>query len=245
MKILYAGDSPVGGAANYLLGILKSIRADVLHLPPSETLQPKTLNKKFDAIILSDFPKSRTPLETQKAIARQVEGGTGLLMIGGWASFAAIYGKWKGSEIEKLLPVDCLGRDDRTNLPGGGLVVLKNKHPMFRSLSFKNPPVLCGLNQIKPKKKSLTVLTAGEIRSSGSRLALGTEYPLLVVDRAKRTAALATDLAPHWCGGLVDWGKKRVKLPVAKGIQIEVGNLYVEFVASLVRWLAGKGKEAR
>ena len=58
-------------------------------------------------------------------------------------------------------------------------------------------------------------------------------------DEKNRTAALATDLAPHWCGGLVDWGKRRLKLKVTGKIQIEVGDLYVEFVSSLIKWTAG------
>jgi hypothetical protein len=64
---------------------------------------------------------------------------------------------------------------------------------------------------------------------------------------------LTTDAAPHWCGGLLDWGTKHVTLPVpAKnrggsaascggkgGITITVGNAYLEFFSSLILWLAG------
>jgi len=66
------------------------------------------------------------------------------------------------------------------------------------------------------------------------------EHPLLIVDSdsTRRIAAFTTDLAPHWSGGLLDWGKKRVKLSVKKGISIEVGEQYVRFVSSLLKWLA-------
>ena len=40
-----------------------------------------------------------------------------------------------------------------------------------------------------------------------------------------RTAALATDVAPHWVGGLVDWGDQRITQKVTED-SIEVGNWY-------------------
>ena len=52
-----------------------------------------------------------------------------------------------------------------------------------------------------------------------------------------RTAALTTDLAPHWVGGLVDWGDgERVKAQAAGGFEIEVGNFYAQLVANLLVW---------
>jgi len=66
------------------------------------------------------------------------------------------------------------------------------------------------------------------------------KFPFLVISGGKtgRRAALTTDLAPHWCGGWVDWGKKHVKLPVNEHIAIEVGDAYINFVQALLRWLA-------
>lgn len=57
-----------------------------------------------------------------------------------------------------------------------------------------------------------------------------------------RVAAYASDLAPHWCGGLVDWGERTLKLPVAPGIGVQVGDFYARFIVSLVSWLCG-GRE--
>ena len=64
--------------------------------------------------------------------------------------------------------------------------------------------------------------------------------PLLVVGRhgAGRTAALATDVAPHWVGGFVDWGDRRVVQEVGGGM-IEVGNWYARFFRNLVAWCGG------
>lgn len=235
MRVLYAGDSPVGGPANYLLGILRFLGANFVHLPPSRVLSPTLLKKQFNAIILSDFSRDHAPAVSQKLIGRQVKEGTGLLMIGGWGSFSGPYGKWHGSLVEGLLPVSCLNRDDRLNLPGGAWMVEKKKHSMFRGISFKNPPVICGLNQFRPRKNSRVLLQA-------ERIVDGKKFPLLVIDLnpEKRIAALATDLAPHWCGGLVDWGRRRVELKVSSQFGVEVGNLYLEFVSSLIKWVSGR-----
>ncbi len=237
MRILYAGDSKVGGPANYLLGILRYMKTNVVHIPPGKKLSPSLFKKRFDGIILSDFSAKNASAHSQKMIAGQVARGTGLLMIGGWGSFSGPFGGWSGSVIEKLLPVRCLGKDDRLNLPGGAWILEKKKHSMFQKLPFRNPPVICGMNRIQPKKNSRVILTA-------RRIADRKEFPLLVIhsDSRIRTAALATDLAPHWCGGMVDWGSKRMKLKVSGKIQIEVGDLYVRFVSSFIRWITQNRK---
>ena len=246
MKILYVGDSPVGGAANYLLGILRLLKATVRHLPPSATLEPSALASRYHVVILSDVPRQHVPIPAQEAIARQVARGTGLLMIGGWASFSGPCGGWRGSVIESLLPVRCLTRDDRRQFPAGALVVVTRRHGMFRPHLFASPPSICGLNEVRPKPRSLVLLSARRIVSRVSRttrsfsLSLDPhEYPVLAIDvnPQRRIAALTTDVAPHWCGGLVDWGSTRVRLPVRDGMQIEVGNDYVRFVAALIGWL--------
>ena len=63
------------------------------------------------------------------------------------------------------------------------------------------------------------------------------QSPLLIVGRhgAGRTAALATDVAPHWVGGWVDWGDRRIVQAVGGG-SIEIGNWYARFFRNLVAW---------
>ncbi len=251
MNILYAGDSPAGGPANYLLGILKFLKADVTHIPPGKSLEPRFLKKRYDAIILSDFSRKDLPAVSERLIAEQVKSGAGLLMVGGWGSFSGPSGKWRGSLIEKLLPVSCLPKDDRRNIWSGLTIVRKTKHPMLGNLPFTNPPVLCGLNEVRVKKSAKVILAARAIVGARSprpggetpplQLTLNPkEYPLLVIDKNpdKRIAAFTTDFAPHWCGGLVDWGNRRKVLKVNSKIRIEVGDKYIKFISALILWLA-------
>ena len=245
MKILYAGDSPAGGPANYLLGILRSIRAEVTHVPPSDILTPEISLKKYDAVILSDFSKKNLPPAAEKNLVKQIENGAGLLMVGGWGSFSGPFGGWRGSEIEKLLPVQCLTGDDRLNFPGGACLTFKGEHPALKGIPIENAPVICGLNQVQPKPSGKVVLTVRRVLYDGKAVRLEPrEHPLLIIADAKgkrgRSAALATDFAPHWCGGLIDWGAKSVKLPVVKDIRIEIGETYLKFGSQLISWTAGK-----
>ncbi len=233
MQVLYAGDSLAGGPADYVLGILKTLGSDYVHVPPSKKIQPRTLEKRYDVIILSDFSRKNVPAACERAIIQQVRGGAGLLMVGGWGSFSGPFGHWRGSHVEKLLPVSCVNGDDRVNLPSGGRIHLKKPHPVVRGLDFKNPPVLVGFNRVRPKKESKVILTIRGLQEKK-------EHPLLVVSNGKhpRAAAFTTDLAPHWCGGLVDWGSKRIRIAVNGKNWIEIGNRYARFVSSLLRWLA-------
>ena len=65
------------------------------------------------------------------------------------------------------------------------------------------------------------------------------QVPMLVVGKhgRGRTAAFASDVAPHWVGGFVDWGVERVTESIGDG-GIEVGADYAAFWRNLVRWTA-------
>lgn len=240
MKILYAGDSPVGGAANYLLGVMKYIKADVTHLPPSEKLLPALLKKKYNVFILSDFSRKNMPPASEKLLLEQVEKGSGLLMVGGWGSFSGPFGGWRGSRIEAALPVKCSKKDDRTNFPGGAAVFPTLKHPALKGVKFGFSPAICGMNAVTPKKNARVALGVRRILSDACCAGLEEKIrPLLVVSASgPRTAAFTTDFAPHWCGGLVDWGSRTLKLPVTPRIMIQVGDQYAALIAGILRWLA-------
>lgn len=239
MRVLYAGDSPVGGPANYLLGVLKFMGAKTTHVPPSQSLHPVSFKKKYDVILFSDYSAKQCSRETQTRLMAAIEGGTGFAMIGGWSSFSGPFGGWKGSILEKILPVECLDRDDRVNFPGGAAVVLKKRHAVLGDFSNRHWPVICGLNHVVPRPHAKVVLSVRRILHEKKIRLEEKEYPLLVVNSGPgmRTAVLSTDCAPHWCGGMVDWGTRTLRLPVAGKIRIEVGDAYVRFLSSIVRWL--------
>ncbi len=233
----------MGGAANYLLGVLGFSRAKVTHLPPSELLTEKILRPGYDAVILSDFSKKNLKLPAENLLLRQVESGTGLLMVGGWGSFSGPFGGWRGTQVESVLPVRCKNGDDRTNFPGGAVMFPLVKHPAIKGLKFKDFPAICGLNAVSLKKEAQPLL--GVRRILADACCAGVEekiYPLLAVSArgALRTAAFMTDFAPHWCGGLVDWGSRTLRLPVNSKIQIQVGDQYAELIRGIVSWTARK-----
>ncbi|MFZ5801831.1 MAG: glutamine amidotransferase [Candidatus Omnitrophota bacterium] len=247
-KIFYAGDSGPSGAASYLLAVLVKLGITTTHVPPFEKIDPALFREKYDAFVLSDFPYANMDLAAERLIMQQVRDGSGLLMIGGWASFTGASGGWKGSAVEAALPVECLETDDRRNVAQGLLISARDTHAMFEGFSFVRSPVLCGINEVRLRRNGKTLLAAKPILQEEDadrknlRLSLHSqEYPLLVIDPAgdRRIGAFMTDIAPHWCGGLVDWGPEREMLHVAPGIRVEVGSTYVEFLSRLIGWLAG------
>ena len=243
MNILYAGDSPAGGPANYLLGILKHSRAKVSHFPPGESLPEQIANRKFDAFIFSDFSHKDLSLDLERALCRQIVDGAGLLMVGGWGSFSGPLGGWGGSQVESLLPVACANQDDRLNFPQGAFCRKVADHAILQNLDWSGGPAILGINQVTVKKEGKILLELQPVQRKGSRCSLSPQtFPLLVIQTndSLRSAALTTDVAPHWCGGLVDWGEKPIRLAVNERIHIEVGNYYVRFVKQLIDWVAGK-----
>ena len=246
MRVLYAGDGQKHGAAKYLLSVLEFLKVNYVYVPSSEILTPVHLKFHFDIVIFSDYRHDRLPIESEDSLLRMISGGTGFMMIGGWSSFRGLSGHWNHSKIEKLLPVVCLKKDDRWNFSSGAAVqIKKGSQKVFSKSLFQDSPVICGLNEVIPKKESRTLLTAKPLKivssksgKAAAKISLA-EYPLLVIhsDPKKKIAALTTDLAPHWCGGLIDWGTKREKLDF-EGIYIELGNKYIEFISSLLKWLS-------
>ena len=245
-RVLYAGDSEIGGPANYLLAVLRQGGFGVTHIPPEQALKMADVRQEWDAVILSDYPAKSCGAQVQEEISRCVGQGAGLLMIGGWASFSAPWGLWQGSILERILPIRCLGKDDRTNFFSGAAVIQKESHPALDPKIFRKSPSICGLNSVRVKDSGRVILAAKPvlIRSTAVEVSASfknKEFPLLIIDQnpKMRVAIYTSDFAPHWCGGLVDWGEKRLQLPVAPGIGVEVGDFYARFIVSLVNWICG------
>lgn len=184
---------------------------------------PEDLSQ-FDVIVISDvgtnsfllspatFNRSETTSDKLEAVREYVERGGGLLMVGGYLSFAGIDGKarYGRSALQACLPVDIVDHDDRVEVPQGVVPQVLASHDAVDGLDQRWPALL-GYNWLKPKDDSTTVVGVDD-------------DPLLVVGShgTGRTAAFASDLAPHWAPpGFLDWSQ------------------YPTFWSQLVTWLAG------
>jgi len=132
--------------------------------------------------------------------------------------------------------------DDRVNSAQPCLINRVREHEILEDLPFDTPPGIGGFNRFAPKPEATTLLTSVRFavrkEENDFRFDRGEETPLLVVGNygAGRTAAFGTDVAPHWVGGLVDWGDRRVIQSVGDGAT-EVGNWYARFVCNLLKWV--------
>lgn len=245
--ILYCGDTHLRNAAAYLAGVLTSGGESFRYLPSDQSLQASDLATDIRLLILSDYPAQRVAPELQQQIVQRVSDGTGLLMIGGWESFHGLGGNWDGTPVGDILPVRIESGDDRINSDRPLLVRRTGRHAVTRDLPWKQrPPYVGGLNRLRAREGADVLLKADELTAGRKRgrwkLDLWRSYPLLVVGQhgAGRTTALATDLAPHWVGGFVDWGDGRVPAQAADADPVEVGDLYAQFILQLVRWNRGE-----
>jgi uncharacterized membrane protein len=184
------------------------------------------------------------PDALQEIILAQVKRGAGLLMIGGWESFHGFGGDWDHTPIGNALPVEISVEDDRINCDQPALVLKSSEHDVVDDLPWNaRPPGIGGFNRVVAKPQAATVLLVQQFHVvfDGARFDFTRrdQHPLLVLGAhgQGRTAALMTDLAPHWVGGLVDWGDgERVKARAAGSWEIEVGNFYAQLVLNLLAW---------
>ncbi|HEY3446938.1 MAG TPA: glutamine amidotransferase [Myxococcales bacterium] len=235
MRVLYLEGDPNG--MRFVSGTLT--RLGVAHecVRPGGSI-PRDLSH-FQAVIVSDFPHTALREAETSLVRAATVGGLGVLMIGGWKSFGR--GGWAGSALAGLLPVELRPGDDRANCPSG-LVLEPTGHPLVRGLDWSHPVVVAGYNRVKPREDATVALHGRLIEGTPDAIHLSSaRVPLLMVrdvieEIGGRTAALATDLAPHWSGGMTDWGSK----PLRIGEDEEVGDEYAAFVMNLVRWVCGE-----
>lgn len=245
--ILYCGDTDLTSAAAYLAGLLTRAGLDYQYVPSRQPLRPEDLSDETRLVILSDYPAARMAEELQQRLVLLVERGTGLLMIGGWESFHGLGGDWDGTPVGEVLPVDISTADDRLNSDQPLLVRrVGGGHPVTDGLPWEErPPCVGGLNRFTPRPQARVLLEADRlcVERDGAewRLTIAETWPLLVVGEQGRgrTAALATDVAPHWVGGLVDWGSRRVAAQAPGADAIEVGEQYAQFFTQLLLWTKG------
>lgn len=241
--VLYCGDATLASGACYLGGVMTHLGIGFDYVPMNEAFPSSHLQGGHRLILLSDYPSGNFSGADQDRILELVEAGTSLLMVGGWESFHGLIGGYQSSTLARMLPVECLDRDDRLNWAQGLVPVVRSQHAVLGNLPWDRPPVVCGCNIVKTMPGSVEVLSLHRLHIEGESTRLDdASVPLLVMGAFGRgkTGAFTTDFAPHWVGGLVDWGEVRVKAEAPGGRAVEVGDYYVQFVSSLLRhFLAG------
>jgi len=166
----------------------------------------------FDCIILSSVAREALSDKHLQWIDNWVATrGGGLCMAGGQFSFAA--GGWKGSVVEKILPVDLLpGSDD---FDAGELTVLPvlngPVHPIWHITAnekqnleiIRKFPVLNAGNRFPRAKPNLATVLATAPRPPGD--------PLPVVTAGRygkgRSLAFAGGITEPWSGEFTRWGE--------------------------------------
>jgi hypothetical protein len=237
--LLFLGEQPRDG---YVEGAL-STGFRVTKVPGGQALAGTHAEQQlgdYALIVLTDYPRDKLSSAHQEAIASAVQGGRGLLMIGGWASFGGPRGSYHASRIAELLPVTISPEDDRTNTPlGTVLVAQREPHPAIASIQGQEPCVVVGYNAVRARDGASVLVEGYRLRVDAERqprLERSTTPVLTVWQRGKgRVGALAPDMMPHWAGGILDWGTERATLPTGN----EVSNLYPAFLLDLCRWLSG------
>jgi hypothetical protein len=246
--VLYLGDDTLKGAAGYLGGVMNASGLAFNHVESGERVGEKRLAAPHAAVIISDFPAANFTAGAMERIAEDVNHGCGLLMIGGWSSFHGLNGLYDASPLASVLPVEMEHGDDRINWSYPCMMSKNQQHEILAGLPFDVPPTIGGLNRVRPKRDTQTLLSAMffKPRKAGGLWAvqLTDTHPLLCIGfhGEGRTACYMSDFAPHWCGGSVDWGAPRVTCHVGAAT-VEVGSLYARLVAQLVRWVAGGGSK--
>ncbi|MEV4420091.1 glutamine amidotransferase [Patulibacter sp. NPDC049589] len=180
---------------------------------------------RYDVVVISDvgansflltddvFLRSEPSVNRLRLLVDYVSGGGGLLMIGGYLSFAGIDGRarYGASPLADVLPVRMLDHDDRVEIPeGASPCVVASDHGAIAG-THGEWPILLGYNRLVAKGDASVIVQVGE-------------DPLITVGEfgLGRSVAFASDCAPHWAPpAFVSWSQ------------------YPQLWASIVRWAAG------
>jgi uncharacterized membrane protein len=179
---------------------------ELTHLPSHIAAEAFPTERKglneYDVVILSDIGANTLLLHPQtwahgkttpnrlKLLHEWVQEGGGLVMCGGYYSFAGIYGasKYYRTPIEEVLPVNIYTFDDRVEAPEGAVPrILAPDHPILEGLNEQWPNLL-GFNELQVKAEATLLAKVGD-------------YPLLATWEmgSGRSVAWASDIGPHWC----------------------------------------------
>lgn len=246
-RILYLGDSQLTEAASYLAGVLSHYGLPYDYYSSNTPFQDAWLKPDTGLVILSDYPAHNFTEDQLCRLASCIHQGISLLMIGGWGSFVGLDGNYHTTPLANVLPIILQSPDDRVNQSGSCLIRQDQPHPVVQNLPFREtPPAIGGFNRFQAKDNTEVILSAVQFKSTcdaaGFSFEPACETPLLVFGSygAGKTAAFASDAAPHWVGPFVDWGDQRITTCAPGGIEVEVGCWYAAFFRNLVTWLSGQ-----
>ncbi len=161
----------------------------------------------YDALLVGDIAADTLLLHPEvlyeclphpnrlELIREYVLRGGGLIMTGGWLTFQGIDGKgrWHGTPVEEVLPVDILPCDDRVECPQGiRPAVVSADHPILKNLPAGWPRFM-GYSRVEAKDGSQVLMTVGG-------------DPFLVAGHfgRGRSVAFASSPGPHW-GGMKEY----------------------------------------
>lgn len=252
-EVLYLGDTKLEQAASYLAGVMTYYGVEFDYLASDKPFGDKYLTEMYKTIIISDYPAKNFKEEHLEKITTLIDSGASLIMIGGWESFTGKEREYTNTPLRKILPVDMQQDDDRVNSYQPYIIEKVENHSIIEDLPFDEyPACINGFNMLKAKKDALTVLGLRKLDIKRKLIAESKDkknyiidvseelHPLLVVSNygKGKVAVFASDLAPHWVGGFVDWGDKRisVKLKAKEEIEVEFGNWYAQFAYQIIKW---------
>lgn len=244
-EILYCGDTELRGAASYLAGMIAHAGWTFDYVASDVPLTEAHLHSPHRLYLFSDYPAPQASTPLQQKIVQAVAAGAGLLMIGGWESFHGLGGDWDGTPIGNILPVEIGQSDDRVNSSAPLVMRPVAPHPITANLPWQqSTPAVGGMNRVTPKTNATTLLEAVELKLSlandgNIQAQPGWKSPLLVTGTHQQgnVATFLSDAAPHWVGGFVDWGPKRVAAQAPSAPAVETGNWYAQFWQQLLRWV--------
>jgi len=241
-RILFCGDDDLDRAAVYLAAILDEQQYAFDYIPSTLKFPDDLQLHWYRLVILSDYPRINISDHRLTLIEQFVRDGGHILMIGGWESFTGLQNEYNSTILRDVLPVEMLASDDRVNLSQGCIVLpAAAQHPITDNIDWNRPGIIGGYNRLIPKNGSAVILKGKCLSiTAGKHLRVTVneeEIPLLVEGsyRSGKAGALAFDLAPHWIGGLVDWGDQRKRIDFNDTF-IEVGNFYHRLVSNLIAY---------
>lgn len=268
MRTWLKGDGSVDVVAFFILRTL----SDHVGAPPSElALIPFPVDElftvhlpSFDAVVLQDFDAEAYALTPHLgALARYVDAGGGLIMVGGPTSFGS--GKYAGSELAEVLPVALGPEHEREGADLGWFVpdftpsaqVAPVLAPL-RAVVGERLPSMPGTNLVGSARSGATVLfTHPTLKAEGQPmpvLALGEHGTgrtiALTIDGTHRLA-FGTDAAEHagraygalW-DGLLGWLMRDPKYE-STTIDLPAGCVAGHSSELVLRPLPGTKGEAR